>query len=76
MILQDAYLEAYYAALFQRQQEQEESNKRKQEPFNPTDDTTSRQVGMKSKRGYNDDDDGDENVEWEEAPTAGIYIKP
>ncbi|KAL8124145.1 hypothetical protein AgCh_011960 [Apium graveolens] len=69
--LQDAYLEAYYAALFQRQQEQEESNKRKQEPFNSTDDTTLRQVGMKSKRGYNDDDDGDENVEWKEAPTAG-----
>ncbi|KAK1384020.1 General transcription factor IIE subunit 1 [Heracleum sosnowskyi] len=72
--LQDAYLEAYYAALFQRQHEQEESNKRKQEPFNTTDDSTSRQVGMKSKRGNNDDDDVDENVEWEEAPTAGVTL--
>ncbi|KAK1367281.1 HTH TFE/IIEalpha-type domain-containing protein [Heracleum sosnowskyi] len=33
---------------------------------------TSRQVGMKSKREYNDDDDdGDEDVEWEEGPIAG-----
>lgn len=74
MILQDEFLKAYYAALYQRQREQEESTKRKQEPFNTTDDPNLRQVGMKSnERGYNDDDDGDENVEWEEAPTAGRY---
>lgn len=70
-MLQEEYLKAYYAALYQKQQEREESTKRKQEPFNTTDDTNLRQVGMKSKRGYNDDGDGDKNVEWEEAPTAG-----
>ncbi|KAK1363247.1 transcription initiation factor IIE subunit alpha-like [Heracleum sosnowskyi] len=56
-----AYLEAYYTAIYQRQQELDTT----------IDDSTLRQVGMKSKRGYNDDDGGDEDVEWEEVPTAG-----
>uniref|UniRef100_A0A5B6Z2M8 HTH TFE/IIEalpha-type domain-containing protein n=1 Tax=Davidia involucrata TaxID=16924 RepID=A0A5B6Z2M8_DAVIN len=72
--LQDEYVKAYYAALLQRQQEQEEADKRQQEMSN-TDisngvygTSSERQVGMKSKR---DEDEGDDDVEWEEAPPAG-----
>lgn len=39
--------------------------------FNGVSDTTSNlQVGIKSKR---DEDEGDDDVEWEEAPVAGKY---
>ncbi|KAL1824732.1 hypothetical protein ACET3Z_011510 [Daucus carota] len=69
--LQDAYAKAYYAALLQRQREQEECINTEQEPLNTTGDTSSRQVGMKSKRGYNGDGEEDEYVEWEEAPKTG-----
>lgn len=73
MIFQDAYAKAYYAALLQRQREQEECINTEQEPLNTTGDTSSRQVGMKSKRGYNGDGEEDEYVEWEEAPKTGTY---
>lgn len=71
--LQDEYVKAYYAALLQRQREQEEAAKREQELLNTNisnglNGTFERQVGMKSKR---DENDEDENVEWEEAPPAG-----
>ncbi|KAK9114776.1 hypothetical protein Syun_021573 [Stephania yunnanensis] len=69
--IQDEYLKAYYAALLQRQQDQEEAAKRNQQESANTDNISSkmpRQVGMKSKR---EDDDRDDGVEWEEAPTAG-----
>ncbi|XP_050376255.1 uncharacterized protein LOC126793700 isoform X2 [Argentina anserina] len=52
---QDEYFKAYYAALIKRQQEEE----------------AARQVGMKSKRDPNEEDEAEENVEWEEAPVAG-----
>lgn len=64
--IQDEYLKAYYAALLQRQREQEEAAKNQQEPFKA--DINERQVGMKSKRAE-DDVDGDD-VEWEESATA------
>lgn len=67
--LQDEYFKAYYAALLQRQQEQEESIKVEQESLNTTDGAF-RQVGMKAKREDDGNDDVDENVEWEEAPTG------
>ena len=35
-----------------------------------SDTTSNRQVGIKSKR---DEDEGDDDVEWEEAPVAGKY---
>ncbi|KAK9105591.1 hypothetical protein Scep_022435 [Stephania cephalantha] len=66
----DEYLKAYYAALLQRQQDQEEAAKRNQQESANTDNMSSempRQVGMKSKR---EDDDRDDGVEWEEAPTG------
>lgn len=69
VILQDEYFKAYYAALLQRQQEQEESIKVEQESLNTTDGAF-RQVGMKAKREDDGNDDVDENVEWEEAPTG------
>lgn len=39
-------------------------------PNSQSSSSSSRQVGMKSKR---DDDEGDDDVEWEEAPVAGKY---
>ncbi|THG00865.1 hypothetical protein TEA_006917 [Camellia sinensis var. sinensis] len=70
---EDEYVKAYYAALLQRQREQEEAAKTEQELLNTNisnglNGTFERQVGMKSKR---DENDEDENVEWEEAPPAG-----
>lgn len=59
-----------------KQQELDEAAKQQQEPSstlmsNGTSSTSpGRQVGMKSKR---DEDEGDDDVEWEEAPVAGIY---
>lgn len=35
--------------------------------------SSERQVGMKSKR--SDEDEGDDDVEWEEAPVAGETFK-
>lgn len=73
--LQGEYFKAYYAALLQRQQEQDAATKREQESSNTSISnsingaSSERQVGMKSKR--DDDDEGDEGVEWEEAPPAG-----
>ncbi|KAF8391831.1 hypothetical protein HHK36_022169 [Tetracentron sinense] len=72
----DEYAKAYYAAILKRQQEQEEENKRKQQELYNTnnamngvpDISSDRRVGMKSKR---DEDERDDDVEWEEAPTAG-----
>ena len=78
-ILQDEYVKAYYAALLKKQQELEEAAKEQQEPssvqiLNATSSSTfpGRQVGLKSKRG--DDDEGDDDVDWEEAPVAGMYL--
>ncbi|GFY90996.1 transcription factor TFIIE, alpha subunit [Actinidia rufa] len=51
----------YYAALLQRQREQDEVANGQQEPLD-------RQVGMKSKR---DENEGDEDIEWEEDAPAG-----
>lgn len=72
--LQDEYFKAYYTALLKRQQEQEEDMKRQQElstveiPNGVSGIPSDRQVGMKSKR---DEDEEDDDIEWEEAPTAG-----
>lgn len=76
VIGQDEYVKAYYAALLQRQREQEVSVKKEEElpnsnPLSGDYGTSNeRQVGMKSKR--EDEDDGDD-VEWEEEATAGEY---
>lgn len=71
--IQDEYFKAYYAALLQRQREQEAALREQELPnssiSNGAADTSfERQVGMKSKR--DDQDDGDD-VEWEEAAPAG-----
>jgi hypothetical protein len=73
--LKDEYVKAYYAALIKKQQELDEAAKKQHELSNThalngiSGMTSNRQVGMKSKR---DEDDGDDDVEWEEAPVAGI----
>ncbi|KAG6642912.1 hypothetical protein I3843_09G169000 [Carya illinoinensis] len=70
--IQDEYVKAYYAALLKKQQEIEEAAK-KHDLSNAhslnglSSMSSSRQVGMKSKR---DEDEGDGDVEWEEAPVA------
>ncbi|KAE8077482.1 hypothetical protein FH972_016042 [Carpinus fangiana] len=72
--IQDEYVKAYYAALIKKQQELDEAAKKQHELSNThglngiSGMTSNRQVGMKSKR---DEDDGDDDVEWEEAPVAG-----
>lgn len=68
--LQDEYVKAYYAALLQRQREQEDAAKGQPELLNNaiSNGTSERQVGMKSKR---DDNEGGEDVEWGEAHPAG-----
>ncbi|KAK6259460.1 TFIIEalpha/SarR/Rpc3 HTH domain - like 1 [Theobroma cacao] len=71
--LQDEYLKAYYAALYKKQQELEEAAKKQEElsdiPLSSShSDPSKRQVGMKVKR---DDDEGDDDIDWEEAPLAG-----
>ncbi|EXC28058.1 General transcription factor IIE subunit 1 [Morus notabilis] len=71
--IQDEYVKAYYAALLKKQQELEEAAKQQQEPSSTpmsngiSSTSPGRQVGMKSKR---DEDEGDDDVEWEEAPVA------
>lgn len=73
---QDEYIKAYYAALLKKQQELDEAAKKEHELSNThslngvSDTTSNRQVGTKSKR---DEDEGDDDVEWEEAPVAGKY---
>jgi transcription initiation factor TFIIE subunit alpha len=68
--LQDEYFKAYYAALLQRQQEQEAASSKEQEIGSNTNDASlDRQVGSKMKRA--DGDEGDDDVDWEEAPPAG-----
>jgi len=72
--IQDEYVKAYYAALIKKQQELDEAANKQHELSNThalngiSGMTSNRQVGMKSKR---DEDDGDDDVEWEEAPVAG-----
>ncbi|KAI7729561.1 hypothetical protein M8C21_016671 [Ambrosia artemisiifolia] len=64
----DEYVKAYYAAILQRQKEQEEAAKREQDLLTnniPTD------VDPSSSRKRQRDDDG-EDVEWEETPTAEV----
>ncbi|PKI43891.1 general transcription factor IIE subunit 1-like [Punica granatum] len=72
--IQDEYVKAYYAALLKKQQELEEAAKKQQELSSSnaangdTGTSSTRQVGMKLKR---EDDEGDEDVEWEESNVAG-----
>ncbi|XP_044466766.1 general transcription factor IIE subunit 1 [Mangifera indica] len=71
--LQDEYVKAYYAALFKKQQELQEAAKMQQEtsntqPISDGGNHANRQVGMKAKR---EDNEGDDDVDWEEAPVAG-----
>ncbi|GFP89521.1 general transcription factor iie subunit 1 [Phtheirospermum japonicum] len=74
--IKDEYIKAYYAALLMRQREQEESVKKEQESTGATNFSevyntpTERQVGMKSKRGDDDEYEGND-VNWEEAPPTG-----
>ena len=74
--LKDEYVKAYYAALIKKQQELDEAAKKQHELSNThalngiSGLTSNRQVGMKSKR---DEEDGDDDVEWEETPVAGKY---
>ncbi|XP_077215060.1 uncharacterized protein LOC143849767 isoform X2 [Tasmannia lanceolata] len=82
--IQDEYIKAYYAAIIKRQQEEEEEAAKREEQeaanFNATTSNISngisekpsdRQVGMKAKR----EKEGDDDVEWEEAPSAGNTIE-
>ncbi|XP_065860682.1 uncharacterized protein [Euphorbia lathyris] len=71
--IQDEYAKAYYAALFKRQQELEEAAKKPELSHAPisndiSESSSNRQVGVKSKR---EEDDEEDDVEWDEAPTAG-----
>ncbi|KAJ8750561.1 hypothetical protein K2173_015722 [Erythroxylum novogranatense] len=74
--LQDEYVKAYYAALLQKRQELEEAAKKQQESSQTlnsndvSDSSSSRQVGMKSKRVEIDGDD-----DWEEAPVGASTIE-
>lgn len=72
-MFQDEYVKAYYAALFKKQQELQEAAKMQQEtsntqPISDGGNHANRQVGMKAKR---EDNEGDDDVDWEEAPVAG-----
>lgn len=70
--LQDEYFKAYYAALLQRQKEQEEATKREQDlSMN----SVSNDVDPSNSRKRQRDDDGEGDVEWEETPTAGETFK-
>lgn len=71
--IQDEYVKAYYAALLKKQQELEELKKQQElsqmsTPNGLSESSSSRQVGMKSKQGEDEEDD---DVDWEEAPTGG-----
>lgn len=72
-MLQDEYVKAYYAALLERQREQEAHDDSQQQMSNASTSNgvampTERQVGMKSKLA--DEYEGDD-VEWDEEPPAG-----
>ncbi|TXG60093.1 hypothetical protein EZV62_014666 [Acer yangbiense] len=72
----DEYVKAYYEALLKKQQELESAEKQQESSNSPTSNglpemSSNRQVGMKVKR---DDDEGDDDVDWEEAPVTGNYI--
>ncbi|KAL3512293.1 hypothetical protein ACH5RR_025010 [Cinchona calisaya] len=74
--IQDEYVKAYYAAILQRQREQEAANKEQELPSSSISNgayntSPQRQLGMKSKR---DDQDEGDDVEWEEAAPAGNAI--
>lgn len=76
--IQDEYLKAYYAAIVKRQEEQEAASRKMQEVVekyktsafefsNGIGQLTERQVGMKSKRENDENDD----VDWEESTSTG-----
>ncbi|KAE8704902.1 General transcription factor IIE subunit 1 isoform 3 [Hibiscus syriacus] len=70
----DECLKAYYAVLYKKQQELEEMAKKQGElsdiPLETgLSDSSERQVGMKAKR--EDDDEGDDDINWEEDLIAG-----
>lgn len=67
--LQDEYFKAYYAALLQRQKEQEEGTKKEQDL------SISADVEASNSRKRQRDDDVEGDVEWEETPTAGETFK-
>lgn len=67
--LQDEYFKAYYAALLQRQKEQEEVTKKEQDLSINTSDSADVEASNSRKRQRDDD------VEWEETPTAGETFK-
>lgn len=68
-------MKAYYAALIKKQQELDEASRKQQElsitnTFNDIEPSSSRHVGMKFKR---EEDEGDEDVDWEETNTLGEF---
>ncbi|PON86525.1 TFIIE transcription factor [Trema orientale] len=67
-ILQDEYYKAYYAAILEAAAKQTEEMSNSQMSNGESSTSSSRQVGIKSKR---DEDEGDNDVDWEEAPVAG-----
>jgi len=73
-IWQEEYVKAYYAALLEQQRQAEESAKQQRELSQTSmsnglsESSSNRQVGMKSKR---EEGEGDDDVEWEEAPIEG-----
>lgn len=69
IIMQDEYFKAYYAALLERQREEDAKRQQDLSNIDISDQHTSsdRQVGMKSKR---EDEIEDEDV-WEEATPSG-----
>ncbi|KAI9156135.1 hypothetical protein LWI28_001120 [Acer negundo] len=71
--IQDEYVKAYYEALLKKQQELESAEKQQESANSPISNglpemSSNRQVGMKVKR---DEDEGDDDVDWEEAPVTG-----
>ncbi|MED6166417.1 hypothetical protein PIB30_109032, partial [Stylosanthes scabra] len=71
--IQDEYIKAYYAALLKQQEELQDASK-KEEPNaaaagDPFSSTSNRQIGVKSKREEDEEDDG---TEWEDAPFGGV----
>ncbi|CAL1371984.1 unnamed protein product [Linum trigynum] len=71
--LQDEYARAYYAAILEQQAALEAANKQQEvletsDLNGPYESSPQRQVGMKFKR---EDNEGDDDVDWEEAPLGG-----
>lgn len=66
-VKKDEYLKAYYAAIHQRQKEQEESLKMEQDLLV---NNISDEVDPSNSRKRKHHDDGEGDVEWEETPTA------